>query len=224
VSVSLKQGWDPLAFLTGEQVDKLAAYEALMFEANERVNLVSRASIASFRERHLIHSLAIGIRSFPEGSTVVDWGSGGGLPGIPLAVQFPAVQFVLVDSIRKKTDHVAAIIRELDLKNVRVDRTRAEVWPGRCDFAVSRATAPLSRLWAWTKRASRSQRSNVAKSDAITEPGIGWLPGLIALKGGNLEAEIEEARRRHAELVIESIPLEPLLGANYADKYVIALS
>jgi 16S rRNA (guanine527-N7)-methyltransferase len=166
-----------------EQAEKLIALEKLFPEINQRVNLISRKDIDSLFEKHILHSLSIAkFVKFADQSLVMDLGTGGGFPGIPLAILFPKVQFHLVDSIQKKINCVEEIARSLDLKNVKTFCTRAEKLHGPYDFIVSRAVAPVKTLMDWTRTAVRkgnaSDRSN------------GW----IFLKGGNLTEEMIEAR------------------------------
>jgi len=110
--------------LREEQKQQLASYAHLLRTYNERVNLISRRSVDELEKRHLLHSLSLGLRPFPAGSEVVDWGTGGGLPGIPLAILFPEIDVHLVDSIAKKTRVVQEIIDILGLPNVKVSGSR----------------------------------------------------------------------------------------------------
>jgi 16S rRNA (guanine527-N7)-methyltransferase len=148
---------------------------------NQMINVVSRKDIDSLYERHVLHSLSIAAQfDFPEGAEIVDIGTGGGFPGIPLAIYFPQVKFHLVDSIAKKLKVVDAIASELDLKNLTTQHTRAEELKGRkFDFAVSRAVAPLKDLWTWSKPLLRNERKMKEAKN-----------GLICLKGGDLTEEI----------------------------------
>jgi len=206
--------WDPLEELSADQVEQLQAFERLLSLANRRVNLVSRLSIAEIRRMHTLHSLSLSVRGFPAGATVVDWGTGGGLPGIPLAIRFPRVQFVLVDSIGKKIDLVRAMAMKLGLQNVDVGHLRAETWEGTCDFAVSRATAPLARLWSWTHRVLTNRPSH-----ARTESE--WDPGLLALKGGDLNSEIEELNRVDPGVQIAVTPISEFADGLFEDKFIV---
>src|SRR5690606_41790758 len=103
-------------------------------------------------ERHILHSLSLTFRKFPAGSTVVDWGTGGGLPAVPLAIVFSDVRIHAVDSVRKKVQAVRTMARRLGLENLDTWHGRAEAYPGDADFSVSRATASLSVLWSWHAR------------------------------------------------------------------------
>ena len=210
-----RPAWDPLADLSPDQRETLDAYGAELVAANRRLNLISRVSAGDVARRHLIHSLALAYRSFPDGATVVDFGTGGGLPSIPLAIRFPRVRFVAIDAVGKKVESVRLFARRLHLDNVEVWCGRAEQWDGGADYAVSRATAPLADLWSWYARA--------AAPAAGGSPG-GWAPGLICLKGGDLREEIASLDRRFPRLTIERIPLRPLLGDSYFDeKEIVAL-
>lgn len=179
-------GWNPLSVITFDRNDLLDQYGRLLMEANAGVNLIARTTDpADVPLRHLAHSLTLARRGFPAGSTVVDFGTGGGLPGIPLAIAFPDVQFVLLDSTRKKVDAVADMARTLGLDNVTTYWGRAEAWEGAAHYAVSRATAPLRDLWRWFWRAR--QPGAAGPED--------WAPGLLALKGGDLTSEIRALPR-----------------------------
>ncbi len=212
------RAWDPLDELSADQVELLQAFEQLVVLANKRVNLVSRPSIAEFRYVHTRHSLALSVRGFPAGATVVDWGTGGGLPGIPLAIRFPQVRFVLVDSIRKKTDLVRAMALKLGLENVDVEQSRAETWEGTCNFAVSRATAPLARLWSWTHPVLKTRPGNFGKSGSL------WNPGLVALKGGDLTPEIEELSRIDPAVQIAVTPISEFAEGPFEEKFIVEVS
>lgn len=190
--------------LSERQRDQLSQFQELAQHFNRRLNLYSPTSAEDFWQRHIVHSLALTPRSFPAGSRVVDWGTGGGLPGIPLAVAFPGVHFTLVDSVGKKVRAVQTMARRLELDNVETWIGRAEEWPGRASHSVSRATSPLDTLWEWHARVAA--RPELPESD---EPA--WPPGLICLKGGKLEPEIADLQARWPALHVERIPLKTLL-------------
>ena len=206
--------WDPLAGFSQTQRDQLDRFEELLVRATRRSNLISRLTIGEFRRIHTLHSLALSLRDFPDGARVVDWGTGGGLPGIPLAIRFPSVDFVLVDSIRKNVELVRAMILSLGLKNVEVVQSRAEEWAGPSDYAVSRATAPLADLWEWT-----TPHLNDPPVTDDMPTGI-WLPGLLALKGGDLVDEISELSDRHPDARAEVIELWESTG-DYEGKSIV---
>ena len=165
--------------------DQLHALGSIYLEWNSKINLVSRKDIDRLFERHVLHSLAIAkfIR-FKDGTTVMDLGTGGGFPGIPLAILFPAVSFTLVDSIAKKTMVVQDVASRLSLKNVVALTSRAESVRQSFDFVVSRATAPLSDLYRWSSM-------NISKKQINAIPN-----GIICLKGGDLVDELAPFKNR----------------------------
>ena len=147
---------------------------------NQQVNVISRQDIGSLEEKHILHSLSIAKKfTFTKGCSVTDVGTGGGFPGIPLAILFPRANFTLVDSIEKKIRLVRDIIAYLELPNAAAIRGRMEKLDLATDFVVSRAVAQLSQLERWTRHLIRpGQVSDVPN-------------GLISLKGGDLELEIQ---------------------------------
>jgi len=169
--------------LTEEQIQKFEALKPLYEEWNSKINLISRKDIESFNERHLLHSLAVSFlwNSF-DGERVIDIGTGGGFPGIPLAIMNPNVEFLLNDSIKKKVMVVEEVARELKLNNVKALQERAENISGEFDTAVSRAVAKLKVL---TRYCIKS-KMKVNK--------------LICLKGGDLRAEINEVANYKKEI------------------------
>ena len=164
--------------LTDDQRAKFQALDALYRDWNSKINVISRKDIDNLYTHHILHSLAIAkFISFTPGSCVMDLGTGGGFPGIPLAIMFPEVRFTLLDSIGKKIRVSSAVAGSLGLENVVTVNARVESLPERYDFIVSRAVAPLSDLYGWVKgRFSRS---------------------LICLKGGEVEAEAESCIARY---------------------------
>ena len=167
---------------TDKQEQQFRQLDALYRDWNEKINLISRKDIDSLYEKHVLHSLALAVLcNFNPGARVVDVGTGGGFPGIPLAIFFPDVEFLLIDSIGKKIKVVKAVSEAIGLKNVKAVHGRAEELKGSsCDFAVSRAVAPLADLWHWVSPLIvKGQKSEELRN------------GLICLKGGDLQAEIE---------------------------------
>lgn len=168
---------------TEAQLAQFTQLEGLYKEWNEKINVISRKDIDALYEKHVLHSLAIAVMcNFDGGAEVIDIGTGGGFPGIPLAIFFPDVNFLLMDSIGKKIKVVHEVIDATGLKNVTAMQGRVEELKGRSfDYAVSRAVAPLGHLWRWINPAIRRGQ----KSDEFPN-------GLICLKGGDLTAEINE--------------------------------
>jgi len=177
-------------------------------EWNEKINVISRKDIDALYEKHVLHSLSIAANfSFAPGTSIVDLGTGGGFPGIPLAIYFPEVNFHLVDSIAKKLNVVRAIADALALRNVTVQHTRVEEIKGRqFDYVVSRAVAPLADLWRWSKPLIRT-RSSVAGNAAPN--------GLICLKGGDLALEIQQSGTRPHMVDIHSLFNEDFFREKY---------
>ena len=211
--------WNPYERLSTEQRERLIAFERLLLGFNRKINLISRETEAIFEERHALHSLALAWRRFPLGSRVVDWGTGGGLPLIPLAICFPDVMFYGVDAVEKKLNAVHTMARRLGLDNVRTWHGRAEAWPGQADYAVSRATAPLIDLWRWS---ARSLLSAAPRSESTADA---WTSELIVLKGGDLTEEIEALEAVHSGLTVTRYPIRPLFErAYFEEKYIVCVS
>lgn len=171
------------ADFTEEQIRQFTLLESLYKEWNEKINVISRKDIDSLYEKHVLHSLSIAATfDFTDNQEIIDLGTGGGFPGIPLAIFFPSVKFHLVDSIAKKLKVVDAVVEGIGLQNVTTQHTRIEDIKNRkFDFVVSRAVAPLKDLWRWSKP--------LLKIKTQTE----FTPGLISLKGGDLTSEIQES-------------------------------
>jgi 16S rRNA (guanine527-N7)-methyltransferase len=231
--------WDPLAALSDDQRARLAAFERLLVQMNRRVNLVSPDTTGDVRRRHTRHGLALTHRAFPAGATVVDWGTGGGLPALPLAIACPHLTVVGVDSVGKKARAVRTMARRLGLPNVFAWHGRAEDWRGldgagdtRATLAVSRATAPLAALWRWTRAAcvpgpptTAAAGGDDAEGSAVVGDAATWpVGGLVCLKGGDLTGEIAALHAEAPDVRVEQIPLRPLLGdAYFAEKCIVAV-
>lgn len=167
---------------------QIAQYEALVplyEEWNAKINVISRKDLDNFGERHVLHSLAIAKAiSFKPGTEIIDLGTGGGFPGIPLAIFFPEVSFHLVDSIGKKITVVQAIAEALQLTNVKASHSRIEAIDEQVDFVVTRAVAPLPDLQMWTRgKFSQNQFHHLRN-------------GILALKGGDLKAEMAATKKK----------------------------
>jgi 16S rRNA (guanine527-N7)-methyltransferase len=146
---------------------------------NSQINVISRKDIDLLFERHVLHSLGIAkVISFLPGENVLDVGTGGGFPGIPLAIMFPDTQFYLVDSIGKKIKVVNEVAKAIGLKNLKAEHVRAEQVPGQFDFVISRAVTQLKDFYPWVKG-----KFNKISKNAVPN-------GILYLKGGDLEQEI----------------------------------
>lgn len=165
--------------LTASQSDQFARLLDLYSIWNSRVNVISRKDMEGFYVHHVLHSLSIAkIIRFADGTKILDVGTGGGFPGIPLAILFPATRFFLLDSIEKKIKVVRSVASELELDNVTTLRERAEEEKGRYDFVISRATAKFNDLVNMTAKNIGPDNRNKLKN------------GIICLKGGDLTREI----------------------------------
>jgi 16S rRNA (guanine527-N7)-methyltransferase len=166
--------------LTSHQLDQFEAMQALYKDWNLKINVVSRKDIEELYLRHILHSLGIAkVQKFNSGSTVLDVGTGGGFPGIPLAILFPEVQFHLVDSIGKKIKVVDEVSEGLELKNVKTTNSRVEEIKGEYDFIVSRAVAVMPSFVAWVKGKIAKNSNHELKN------------GILYLKGGDLSEELK---------------------------------
>jgi 16S rRNA (guanine527-N7)-methyltransferase len=177
---------------TAGQLNQLESLGPLYRDWNSKINVISRKDEDGLYEKHILHSLAIAaVFHLTPGMQVLDLGTGGGFPGIPLAVFFPDVHFHLVDSIGKKIRVVEAIAAGVALKNVTTQHVRAEeIKNKKFDLVVSRAVAPLGQLWKWSKPLLLPRRKNtvVAADESLPVPH-----GLICLKGGDLAGEIADS-------------------------------
>lgn len=205
---------------TEEQTKQFAALGDLYKEWNEKINVISRKDIDSLYEKHVLHSLAITTQfDFAPGTEIADLGTGGGFPGIPLAIFFPEVKFHLADSIGKKIKVVTEVSSALGLKNVTAQHTRIEdIKDRKFDYVVSRAVAPLKDLWKWSRPLLRKKVYDLQIPDARKElKTTNYKPqtGLICLKGGNLAAEIHDSGLNPMAWELEKMFEEPFFSEKY---------
>lgn len=192
--------------LSQTQKDRFAELDALYRFWNARINLISRKDIDMLYLHHILHSLAIAkVISFLPAEKVLDVGTGGGFPGIPLAIMFPETDFHLVDSIGKKIKVVQEVALGCGLKNVRATHARAEQIDEKFNFVVSRAVTKLSDFYPWVKGKFEKESKNTLQN------------GILYLKGGDLDQEIKESG-----LKAELIPLSDYFTEEYFHtKYVV---
>ena len=165
--------------LSNEQLDKFGQLEELYLEWNSRINVISRKDMEHFYERHVLHSLGIAkVIQFTPGAQVLDVGTGGGFPGIPLAILFPETKFLLVDSIGKKIKVVQEVAEAVSITNVEAIKARAEDVKGKFDFVVSRAVTTLPDFIKWIESKIKRESRNTMQN------------GILYLKGGDLDAEL----------------------------------
>ena len=186
-------------YLTEEQRRQFAELDPLYRDWNAKINVISRKDIDALYEHHVLHSLGIAqMIRFKPGTKILDFGTGGGFPGIPLAILFPECEFLLVDSIGKKVKVAGAVAESLGLKNVRVLHGRGEEIKEQFDFVVSRAVMQLQELVSFTKQLVHGTQRN------------GMPNGLICLKGGELQAELRPFKR-----IVEVQELYPTFDEEY---------
>ncbi len=180
--------------LTEKQIDQLAQLGELYEDWNSQINVISRKDIENIYERHVLHSMAIAkVTSFKAGSRIMDLGTGGGFPGIPLAILFPEVEFTLLDSIGKKVLVTREIANAIGLDNIQAQQIRAEESKEKFDFVVTRAVAVLPKLMEWTKRCISDKERNSTPN------------GIWALKG--IDRATEEAKELGKGAYTEIYPL-----------------
>ncbi|MDQ6527845.1 16S rRNA (guanine(527)-N(7))-methyltransferase RsmG [Flavobacterium sp. LHD-85] len=167
--------------LTDLQIEQFQKLDFLYHDWNEKINVISRKDIDSLYTKHILHSLGIAkIMKFEPGATVLDVGTGGGFPGIPLAILFPETRFYLIDVITKKIKVVQGVVDALELKNVKAEQKRAELVKGDFDFIVSRAVTNMPDFVSWIKDKIKKQHKHMLKN------------GILYLKGGDLTEELKD--------------------------------
>lgn len=167
--------------LSEQQIEQFAALEALYKYWNSKINVVSRKDIDELYLRHVLHSLGIAkVIRFSDNSSILDVGTGGGFPGVPLAIMFPNCQFHLVDSINKKLKVINAVCEAVELTNVRTTHSRVESIDETYDFIVSRAVTAMPEFTKWVKGKTAKKQRNTLKN------------GILYLKGGDLTEELKQ--------------------------------
>ena len=194
--------------LSAEQLHQVALLDELYRDWNAKINVISRKDIDNLYEHHVLHSMAIAkMVNFQPGTRILDFGTGGGFPGIPLAILFPECQFKLIDGTGKKIRVAQEVAQAIGLKNCQPEQLRGEDEKGRYDFIVSRAVMPLPDL-------VKIVRKNIAKEQHNALPN-----GVICLKGGHLDAELQSYRK-----IVETAQLSQWFSEEwFKEKYVIYL-
>ena len=170
--------------LTEKQKEQFSKLQDLYEVWNAQINVISRKDLDNFYERHVLHSLGIAkVMRFADGSDILDVGTGGGFPGVPLAILFPNCNFYLVDSIGKKIKVVNEVSAAIGLKNLKAEHKRAEKVKGQFDFVVSRAVTRMERFLPWVN-------GKIKKSQKNPFPN-----GILYLKGGDLTEELKPVKR-----------------------------
>jgi len=173
--------------LTEKQKEQFSLVGSLYKEWNDKINVISRKDIDNLYTNHILHSLGIAkLISFNPGAEILDVGTGGGFPGIPLAILFPETQFHLVDSIGKKITVVKEVSTALGLKNVNAEQIRAEQIKGKYDFIVSRAVTRMKEFYGWVNTKSKPKSTHSLDN------------GILYLKGGDLDEEMNELKRPYS--------------------------
>ena len=192
--------------LSEEQLEQFAMLDSLYKEWNAQINVISRKDIDELYLKHVLHSLAIAkVVHFKDGTRILDVGTGGGFPGIPLAILYPNCQFVLVDSIGKKIKVVNEIADRLGLANVKAYHQRAEDVSGQFDFVVTRAVTRIANFLPWVKGKLLPNGEHELKN------------GILFLKGGDLAEEIAESNKK-----VEIFPISNFFKEDFFETKVVA--
>jgi len=194
--------------LSAEQIENFSKLKNLYADWNDKINVISRKDIASLYERHVLHSLAIAkIISFSKGTSIVDIGTGGGFPGIPLAIIFPEVNFLLIDSIGKKIKVVKSIIESLKLQNAKAQHLHSNELKGKFDFIISRAVTAFPQFVKLSEG-----KIKVVSVNSLSN-------GILYLKGGDLSEELKGFEKR-----ITMFNINNFFGEDFFDtKFIVHL-
>ncbi|MDG1278823.1 MAG: 16S rRNA (guanine(527)-N(7))-methyltransferase RsmG [Algoriphagus sp.] len=178
--------------LSETQLAQFAGLEELYADWNSKINVISRKDMEQFYVHHVLHSLGIAkVMEFQPGTRVLDIGTGGGFPGIPLAILFPDTQFHLVDSIGKKITVVKDVVKQLKLANVEAQQARAEDLVRKYDFVISRAVTRMANFYPWVKNKIRKEDFNEFQN------------GILYLKGGDVDEEMDELDKSYVVYHLE---------------------
>jgi 16S rRNA (guanine527-N7)-methyltransferase len=174
--------------ITPLQRDQFAKLGPLYAEWNEKINVISRKDVENLYVNHILHSLGVAkVMSFQKGAEVLDVGTGGGFPGIPLAILFPDTKFHLVDSIGKKITVVKEVSKAIGLTNVEAEQVRAEEIKHKYDFIVSRAVARMKEFYGWVRNKTKPKSLHTLDN------------GILYLKGGDLDEEMKELKQPYSQ-------------------------
>lgn len=214
--------------LLDKQLNIFEKYVRLLLDWNNRINLISHKDEANIWTKHILHSISILFKiELPKKSRIIDIGTGGGLPGIPIKIVRPDLTFLLLDATRKKTEAIMDIVRNLGIEGVEIKWGRAEEiglhteYNARFDFAFARAVAPLPLLVKWAKPFLYNKFRE--KDERINDRIWPMAPALIALKGGDLSEEIRKVRKKYRSLTVRELSIGNSVLNNDLKKKIVVV-